>query len=216
MQVKKFFFSGRLIITLNKLRKDPPLHSGLSAYFVNPPSVNFEIGALGQLVNFFNIRPMIDQAIHNAMCNSVVLPKRIVAGIASNDKTFSSAADIVRPLPRGILRVRVVAAKNLRRGAIPYCEISVGGTSHRTPPARNRINPTWDDAKSSSTFFGTGTELGYCPVSDAGFSYDREPPRSKTRGGSHLGTPLHQQNDDFDVSHEEGPPKNVKNGRRTA
>ena len=44
----------------------------------------------------------------------------------------------------------------------------------------------------------------------------REPPRSKTRGGSHLGTPLHQQNDDFDVSHEEGPPKNVKNGRRTA
>ena len=144
---------------------------------MNPPSVNFELAGVGKLVSFFNLRPVIDQAILDAMNNMMVLPKRMVSlqqnaqqnsEIQLEDIFDNSAADIVRPLPRGVLKVRVKKARNLRgagrlgpvglllnseRESEPYVDISVGGVSYKTPHIkRDGNNPIWSEESASFIF----------------------------------------------------------------
>lgn len=142
---------------------------------MNPPVVDFTIGGTAALLNTLNMRPLIDQAILDALNSALVLPKRLAMGVrcdeydpvtdSMGDGTGGmTAADTVRPLPRGLLKIRVVEGKNLQLGGgamlgSPFVELAVGSRTVKTESAWSNAHPKFEAETASHGFFVDIPEL---------------------------------------------------------
>uniref|UniRef100_A0A0R3RWY1 C2 domain-containing protein n=1 Tax=Elaeophora elaphi TaxID=1147741 RepID=A0A0R3RWY1_9BILA len=143
-------FSGKLRAVLKPLLPYPPMVGGVSGFFLEKPKIDFNLTGMGEFVELPGllnaIRAIIDSQV-TALC---VLPNEIVVPLAPN-------IDITKlhlPEPDGVLRLKIVEAKNLENRDIkftrnmasdPYCQIQVGSQFHRTKTIDDDLNPVWNE-----------------------------------------------------------------------
>ena len=138
--VSQIRLHGDLVIEFVRLLPRPPMFSGLRIYFTNPPEVGLTMGGgLGSVANLSVIKKQILGVVSQQIGNVLVLPNRIAVALQQEENVFRIKA----PRPEGVLRVRVEEARGLkpvdfsmfnRHGTSdPYCVITFGATTWRTP-----------------------------------------------------------------------------------
>ncbi|CAD7928650.1 unnamed protein product [Amoebophrya sp. A120] len=227
--VRNFFFHGKLFLTLNDISSEraPLFCAGLSAYFTNPPKIEFDLdfGGVAKLApGIQSLKPTIVDAIQSAIGKACVLPKRLTyildsttsdpvavaedanknadgtdnigdllrelkigdhdedqstsstshararAGAGLREKSGKSTAtssffrkipcrdhaEVIYPMPKGQLTIRVLEAHNLRgddwgictlftgvKTSDPYVRVAIGSQNYCTPTIPRNCNPSW-------------------------------------------------------------------------
>uniref|UniRef100_A0A915Q6N5 C2 domain-containing protein n=1 Tax=Setaria digitata TaxID=48799 RepID=A0A915Q6N5_9BILA len=143
-------FSGKLRAVLKPLLPYPPMVGGVSGFFLEKPKIDFNLTGMGEFVELPGllnaIRSIIDSQV-SALC---VLPNEIVIPLAPG----VDATRLHFPEPDGVLRLKIVEARNLenrdiqftkRMASDPYCQIQVGSQFYRTRTIDNDLNPIWNE-----------------------------------------------------------------------
>lgn len=123
---------------------------GVTVFFLNRPKLKFDLTNLLNVLDFPGLKSSLRRITDDVLASFVVLPNRIAIPLA----TGVDASDLQYPIPEGVLRVKVVEAKNLlakdlglvKKGkSDPYAVIRVGAQSFRTKVIDNNLNPEWDE-----------------------------------------------------------------------
>ncbi|VDN57233.1 unnamed protein product [Dracunculus medinensis] len=143
-------FSGKLRATLKPLLPYPPMIGGISASFLEQPTIDFNLTGLGELVELPGLMNAIRSVVNAQVANICVLPNEIVVSLAPN----VDVTKLYFPEPDGIIRLKIIEAKNLENRDIsflkkgksdPYCEIQVGSQFFKTRTINNDLNPVWNE-----------------------------------------------------------------------
>ncbi|XP_057368362.1 extended synaptotagmin-1-like isoform X2 [Daphnia carinata] len=146
--IKDFQMSGMLRVVMKPLISQIPLFGGIQIFFLNSPSVDF---------NLIGVVDVLDMPGLNGILRRVII-EQIGAFLVLPNKLSFTLSDVVSPIavkipePSGVLRVRVVEAKQLMKmdrvlgigKSDPYAIVTVGSQEFRTKTISNTINPKWD------------------------------------------------------------------------
>ena len=123
---------------------------GVTVFFLNRPKLKFDLTNLLNVLDFPGLKSSLRRITDDVIASFVVLPNRIAIPLAAG----VDASDLQYPIPEGVLRVKVVEAKNLIANDIglmkkgksdPYAIIRVGAQSFRTKVIQNDLNPEWNE-----------------------------------------------------------------------
>lgn len=123
---------------------------GVTVFFLNRPKLKFDLTNLLNVLDFPGLKSSLRRITGDAVSSFVVLPNRVVVPLAAG----VDASDLQYPIPEGVLRVKVVEAKDLLAKDIgivkkgksdPYVVIRVGAQSFRTKIVQNNLNPEWNE-----------------------------------------------------------------------
>ena len=123
---------------------------GVTVFFLNRPKLKFDLTNLLNVLDFPGLKSSLRRITDDVIASFVVLPNRIAIPLAAG----VDASDLQYPIPEGVLRVKVVEAKNLiakdiglvKKGkSDPYAVIRVGAQSFRTKVIENDLNPEWNE-----------------------------------------------------------------------
>ncbi|XP_046456808.1 extended synaptotagmin-2-like isoform X2 [Daphnia pulex] len=146
--IKDFQMSGMLRVIMKPLISQIPLFGGIQIFFLNSPSVDF---------NLIGVVDVLDMPGLNGILRRVII-EQIGAFLVLPNKLSFTLSDVVSPIvvkipePSGVLRVRVIEAKQLMKmdrvlgigKSDPYAIITVGSQEFRTKTIYNTVNPKWD------------------------------------------------------------------------
>uniref|UniRef100_A0A0P5KR21 Extended synaptotagmin-2-B n=1 Tax=Daphnia magna TaxID=35525 RepID=A0A0P5KR21_9CRUS len=146
--IKDFQMSGMLRVVMKPLISQIPLFGGIQIFFLNSPSVDF---------NLIGVVDVLDMPGLNGILRRVII-EQIGAFLVLPNKLTFTLSDVVSPIavkipePSGVLRVRVVEAKQLMKmdrvlgigKSDPYAIVTVGSQEFRTKTIYNTVNPKWD------------------------------------------------------------------------
>lgn len=123
---------------------------GVTVFFLNRPKLKFDLTNLLNVLDLPGLKSSLRRITDDVIASFVVLPNRIAVPLAAG----VDASDLQYPIPEGVLRVKVVEAKNLiakdvglvKKGkSDPYAIIRVGAQSFRTKVIDNNLNPEWNE-----------------------------------------------------------------------
>nr|CAD7401753.1 unnamed protein product [Timema cristinae] len=154
-QLDKFFMNifsrihGMMRVVLKPLIQQMPLVGGIQLFFLNNPTIDFNLVGVADLLDMPGLSDLLRRVIVEQIANMMVLPNKLP--IKLSDLVPSRLLKI--PEPEGVLRVHIVEAKDLMKKDItmlgkgksdPYAIVSVGAQEFRTHTIDNSINPKWD------------------------------------------------------------------------
>lgn len=137
---------------------------GVTVFFLNRPKLKFDLTNLLNVLDLPGLKSSLRRITDDVIASFVVLPNRIAIPLASG----VDASDLQYPIPEGVLRVKVVEAKNLiakdfglvKKGkSDPYAIIRVGAQSFRTKVVENDLNPEWNETFEAFVDNSEGQEL---------------------------------------------------------
>lgn len=123
---------------------------GVTVFFLNRPKLKFDLTNLLNVLDLPGLKSSLRRITDDVIASFVVLPNRIAVPLAAG----VDASDLQYPIPEGVLRVKVVEARNLTAKDIglvkkgksdPYTIIRVGAQSFRTKVISNNLNPEWNE-----------------------------------------------------------------------
>lgn len=123
---------------------------GVTVFFLNRPKLKFDLTNLLNVLDLPGLKSTLRRITDDVIASFVVLPNRIAIPLAAGVE----ASDLQYPIPEGVLRVKVVEARNLtakdfglvKKGkSDPYAIIRIGAQSFRTKVINNNLNPEWDE-----------------------------------------------------------------------
>ncbi|XP_077294102.1 extended synaptotagmin-like protein 2 isoform X2 [Arctopsyche grandis] len=147
--IKDFQIHGMLRVVMKPLITSMPLVGGLQVFFLNNPTIDFNLVGAVDILDMPGFSDVLRRAIVEQVANMMVLPNKLP--IKLSDEVPSH--DLKMPEPEGVLRIHVVEAKNLMKKDIgmlgkgksdPYTLITVGAQQFRTKTIDNTVNPKWD------------------------------------------------------------------------
>ena len=118
-------------------------------YFLNPPVVDFEMTNLLNAPGFSALKKTVHQQVMENLKYFTVLPNKI-----SVPFTDIAHKDFMLDMPAGMLRVHVIAGKNLpiadmaligQGTSDPYIKLHLGAKEVRTKTKLKTVNPTWNE-----------------------------------------------------------------------
>eukprot|EP00931_Biecheleriopsis_adriatica_P036221 TRINITY_DN20872_c0_g2_i1.p1 TRINITY_DN20872_c0_g2~~TRINITY_DN20872_c0_g2_i1.p1 ORF type:complete len:1300 (-),score=256.53 TRINITY_DN20872_c0_g2_i1:56-3394(-) len=177
LTLPEVLFSLPIFVSFYGLIPRPPFFEGFTMYMANgflpakdiahisqgqhDPYMGLNVKGTLQGFNTDFIEDIILHELNKTVCKALVLPRRTSILLATEkDMIF----DIIRPRPRGLLRVTVMSASGLvgtewkmaslltgERCNDPYVTVMFGGSSTRkmrTPTVYNTLNPSWEEQNS--------------------------------------------------------------------
>lgn len=123
---------------------------GVTVFFLNRPKLKFDLTNLLNVLDFPGLKSSLRRITNDAIASFVVLPNRVVVPLAAG----VDASDLQYPIPEGVLRVKVVEAKDLlakdvgfvKKGkSDPYLILRIGAQTFRTKVINNNLNPEWNE-----------------------------------------------------------------------
>ncbi|KAM6106254.1 extended synaptotagmin-1 [Pterocles gutturalis] len=162
VEVKKFFckagvkgmqLHGMLRIILEPLLGDVPIVGALTMFFIRRPTLDINWTGMTNLLDIPGLSSMSDTMIMDAIASYLVLPNRLLVPLVPD---LPEAAQLRSPLPRGVVRVHLRGARELRSkdrfmgGLVegksdPYAVLRVGTQLVTSRVIDNMLNPTWDE-----------------------------------------------------------------------
>lgn len=161
--VNQLTFHGRLCIAMKPLIAKWPVICGVQVFFANQPKVELRFAGLAHLVNEFpGIAQKVKGTVDDFFRNSIVLPNLKSIRLTQDDEALDLTQASSHPA-LGVMRVRVVCAKNLAganwnlRGSgqlssDPFCVLRLGHREHRTSTVFGATSPTWPAGEPSAYF----------------------------------------------------------------
>uniref|UniRef100_A0A158R441 Extended synaptotagmin-2 n=1 Tax=Syphacia muris TaxID=451379 RepID=A0A158R441_9BILA len=143
-------FSGKLRVILKPLLPYPPMIGGISAYFLEPPKIDFNLTGVGEMVELPGLISTIRSILNTQVCNICVLPNEVFVPLVPD----IDATQLYFSEPDGVIRLKIIEAKDLENRDIsfirkglsdPYCEIQVGAQYFKTRTINNNLNPVWNE-----------------------------------------------------------------------
>ncbi|KAJ7365620.1 Extended synaptotagmin-3 [Desmophyllum pertusum] len=123
---------------------------GVTVFFLNRPKLKFDLTNLLNVLDIPGLKSSLRRITDDVIASFVVLPNRIAVPLAAGVE----ASDLQYPIPEGVLRVKVVEARDLtakdfgllKKGkSDPYAVIRIGAQSFRTKVIENNLNPEWNE-----------------------------------------------------------------------
>lgn len=152
--IKDLQLHGTVRVIFKPLLSTIPLFGGLSVFFINNPSINFNLTSLANAFDLPGLNDMLQTIIQEQIANIMVLPNRICVQMAPG----LDISRIKYPQPDGVLRIHVLEAKDLVKADIalmgkgksdPYAVIKVGALKFKTKVINNTLEPKWNQVYES-------------------------------------------------------------------
>ncbi|XP_014274129.1 extended synaptotagmin-2-B isoform X2 [Halyomorpha halys] len=147
--IKDFQIHGMIRIVMKPLIKTMPLIGGLQIYFLNNPTMDFNLVGVADLLDMPGLSDMLRRIIVEQVSAIMVLPNKLSIVLSDDVSTHN----LKFPEPQGVLRVHLIEAKELMKKDIsmlgkgksdPYAIITLGAESYRTKTIDNTVDPKWD------------------------------------------------------------------------
>ncbi|XP_033205710.1 extended synaptotagmin-like protein 2 isoform X2 [Bombus vancouverensis nearcticus] len=147
--IRDFQIRGIMRIVMKPLLPVIPIVGGVQAFFLNPPTINFNLVGVADVLDLPGFNEILRKTIVEQIAAFVVLPNKIVIPLSEAVPVES----LKIPEPEGVLRIHVVEAKHLMKKDIgvlgkgksdPYAIINIGAQEFRTKTIDNTVNPKWD------------------------------------------------------------------------
>jgi len=159
--INQLTFVGRLCLSLKPLVQTWPVIGGVQLFFASQPRVGLRFAGLAQIAEFPGLAEKVQDVVDDFFRNHMVLPNCRSYPFTRDQRIMSLTAVSHQPL--GVLRVRVIRARNLagvnwKLGAAtrftsdPYCVLRVGAASCRTSTVARTTDPEWP-ANEPSLYF---------------------------------------------------------------
>lgn len=140
---------GHMRVVMRPLTKQIPLVGGVTVFFLRPPAIDFTLTNLGQVLEVPGLNDLLKKAVSDQVAAMMVLPNKFSMKLQEHVSTQT----LRYSLPCGVLRIEVVAAKDLIKADIgmlglgksdPYAIITIGAQEFRTQVIPNTVNPKWN------------------------------------------------------------------------
>lgn len=140
---------GHLRVVMRPLTKEMPIVGGVTVFFLRPPAIDFQLTNLGQVLEVPGLNDLLKKAVSDQVAAMMVLPNKFSMKLQEHVSTQT----LRYSLPCGVLRLEVVAAKDLVKADIgmlglgksdPYAIITVGAQEFRTQVIPSTVNPKWN------------------------------------------------------------------------
>ncbi|CAG0923527.1 unnamed protein product, partial [Notodromas monacha] len=128
---------GMMRVVLQPLLRDMPIVGGVQAFFLQPPSLDFNMTNIANVLEMPGIKDYIRETVLQQINAMIVVPNKYVFSLSD----------------QGALRVLILEAKELERKDIgllkkgksdPYAKISIGGFSEKTHILEDTLAPVWN------------------------------------------------------------------------
>uniref|UniRef100_A0A8U8C037 Uncharacterized protein n=1 Tax=Geospiza parvula TaxID=87175 RepID=A0A8U8C037_GEOPR len=148
VEVKKFFckagvkgmqLHGVLRVILEPLLGEAPIVGALSVFFIRRPTLDINWTGMTNLLDIPGLSSMSDSMIMDSIASYLVLPNRLLLPLLPD---LPEAARLRWPLPRGVVRVSLVAP---RGRSDPYALLRVGTQTATSRVIGDSLDPVWDE-----------------------------------------------------------------------
>nr|XP_022326115.1 extended synaptotagmin-2-like isoform X6 [Crassostrea virginica] len=160
MGIKDLQVRGTMRVILKPLLSRMPLFGGLSVFFLNNPSIDFNLKGLADAFDLPGLRfvskrdcldrEMVEDIIAEQIANIMVLPNRIAVPMIEE----LNLSLLKYPPPEGVLRIYMIEARNLVSADVafvgkgksdPYAVLKFGPEKFKTKVINNTVNPQWNE-----------------------------------------------------------------------
>uniref|UniRef100_A0A803T125 Extended synaptotagmin 1 n=1 Tax=Anolis carolinensis TaxID=28377 RepID=A0A803T125_ANOCA len=162
VEVKKFFckagvkgmqLHGMLRVILEPLIGNVPIVGALTMFFIRRPTLDINWTGMTNLLDIPGLSSLSDTMIMDSIASFLVLPNRLLIPLVPD---LHEAAQLRSPIPRGIVRVYLMEAKDLQskdkyiKGMIegksdPYAVVRVGTQVFTSKVIDENLNPKWNE-----------------------------------------------------------------------
>lgn len=158
---------GRLRIILKPLLSNETLVGGVTVFFLKRPKIDFNLTNLLNVLDFPGLKKTLLGVVDDVIAGLMVLPNRIAIPLAAS----VDASDLQYPVPEGLLRVRLIGARDLVKSDLsligkgcpdPYAIVEVGAQTFCTVTRKNDSNPAWEETFEAFVDNSEGQELDVC------------------------------------------------------
>ncbi|XP_037542236.1 extended synaptotagmin-3 [Nematolebias whitei] len=164
--VKGLKFQGMLRVILEPLIGQSPLVGGVTLFFIRRPTLQINWTGLTNLLDSPGFNSLSEDAILDIIASFMVLPNRMCIPLIDQIKV-----DQMRfPLPRGVVRVHVLEARDLvakdtymmglvKGKSDPYVKLRVGNRNFKTKTIKENLHPKWNEVYEFVVHEAPGQEL---------------------------------------------------------
>ncbi|XP_026726125.1 extended synaptotagmin-2-A isoform X3 [Trichoplusia ni] len=147
--IKDLQIHGMVRIVMKPLITKMPLVGGLQIFFLNNPSIDFNLVGAADVLDMPGFSDILRRCIVEQIAKMMVLPNKLPIKLSDEVPTV----DLRMPEPEGVLRIHLVKAQNLMKKDVsmlgkgksdPYAIITVGAQQWKTKHIDNDVNPRWD------------------------------------------------------------------------
>ncbi|XP_026356081.1 extended synaptotagmin-1 [Ursus arctos] len=162
VEVKKYFckagvkgmqLHGVLRVILEPLMGDLPIVGAVSMFFIRRPTLDINWTGMTNLLDIPGLSSLSDTMIMDSIAAFLVLPNRLLVPLVPD---LHDVAQLRSPLPRGIIRIHLLAARGLGskdkyvKGLIegksdPYALVRVGTQAFCSRVIDEDLNPQWGE-----------------------------------------------------------------------
>ncbi|EQB77768.1 extended synaptotagmin-1 isoform 1 [Camelus ferus] len=162
VEVKKYFckagvkgmqLHGVLRVILEPLIGDLPIVGAVSMFFIRRPTLDINWTGMTNLLDIPGLSSLSDNMIMDSIAAFLVLPNRLLVPLVPD---LQDVAQLRSPLPRGIIRIHLLAARGLSskdkyvKGLIegksdPYALVRVGTQAFCSRVINEELNPQWGE-----------------------------------------------------------------------
>ncbi|XP_051564335.1 extended synaptotagmin-3 [Myxocyprinus asiaticus] len=164
--VKGIQLQGMLRVILGPLIGQAPLVGGVTMFFIRRPTLLINWTGMTNVLDSPALSHMSESAIVDIIASLMVLPNRLCFPLIDQVKV-----DQMRfPLPRGVVRVHVLEARDLvakdthmmglvKGKSDPYTVLRVGNKQFKTKTIKENLNPSWNEVYEFVIHEAPGQEL---------------------------------------------------------
>ncbi|XP_032422919.1 extended synaptotagmin-3 isoform X1 [Xiphophorus hellerii] len=164
--IKGLKFRGMLRVVLEPLISQAPLVGGVTFFFIRRPTLQINWTGMTNLLDSPAFSSLSEEAIIDIIASLLVLPNRMCIPLIDQLKV-----DQMRfPLPRGVVRVHVLEARDLvakdtymmgmvKGKSDPYVTLRVGNRLFKTKTIKENLHPKWNEVYEFVIHEAPGQEL---------------------------------------------------------
>uniref|UniRef100_A0A8C2DUB8 Extended synaptotagmin-3 n=1 Tax=Cyprinus carpio TaxID=7962 RepID=A0A8C2DUB8_CYPCA len=163
-----FFFQlqGMLRVILEPLIGQSPLVGGVTMFFIRRPALQLNWTGMTNVLDGPGLNHFSESAIVDIIASLMVLPNRMCIPLIDQVKVDQMKF----PLPRGVVRVHVLEARDLvakdtymmglvKGKSDPYTVLRVGNKQFKTKTIKETLNPRWNEVYEFVIHEAPGQEL---------------------------------------------------------
>ncbi|XP_019945591.2 extended synaptotagmin-3 [Paralichthys olivaceus] len=164
--LKGLKLKGMLRVILEPLIGEVPLVGGVTFFFIRRPTLQINWTGMTNLLDSPAFSSLSEETILDIIASLMVLPNRMCIPLIDQVKV-----DQMRfPLPRGVVRVQLLEARNLvpkdtymigliKGKSDPYAKLRVGNRQFKSKTIKENLNPTWNEVFEFVVHEAPGQEL---------------------------------------------------------
>lgn len=164
--IKGLQLQGMLRVILEPLIGQAPLVGGVTMFFIRRPALQINWTGMTNVLDGPGLSHLSESAIVDVIASLMVLPNRMCFPLIDQVKV----EQMKFPLPRGVVRVHVLEARDLvakdthmmglvKGKSDPYTVLRVGNKHFKTKTIKETLNPRWNEVYEFVIHEAPGQEL---------------------------------------------------------